>query len=219
MEFEWLKKIPIFSGLSVPQLRRVAAVAVLRNYEPNEVIFYEADPGEGIHFVQSGQVKIIKTADDGREHILTVLGAGEVFAEVLLFQNRPYPATAMTLETSRIGMITNRALEKLVLEEPELALALIKMLNQRLIYVQEKVKSLALNNVLARTAQALLLLSDRPLPSRQDLASLAGTTRESLTRALSMLKQKGLVAEDHKQIMILDEEALKSLIETGRFSE
>lgn len=216
-ELDYLKDIPVFLNLPEEQLRIIHNHTVERRFGKGNIVFLEGDSGEGFHYVKSGKVKVLRTSDDGREHIIKFLGAGEIFAEVLLFNNQPYPATAVAVETSCVGMIRNVDLEQLVLKNNVLALQLIKALSQRLIYAQQKIKNLALHDVMSRTVEVLLRLSqeqghklesgvieiDLDL-SRQDLASLVGTTRETVTRTLSSLKKDKIIDFDGHKVRILD---------------
>lgn len=223
-EIQYLKSVPVFGNLPDAQLLQIHKHTIERTYRKGAVLFLEGDPGQGFHYVKSGKVKIVKMADDGREHIIKIMGAGEIFAEVLLFNNRPYPATAIAVEESCIGLIKNLDLETLVLNNNELALQLIKALSQRLLYAQQKIKNLALNDVMARTAEILLRLASEHGQkkggrieisldlSRQDLASLVGTTRETVTRMLSALKKDGVIDFTGQKVSILDEAALRRLI-------
>ncbi|MDD4601782.1 MAG: Crp/Fnr family transcriptional regulator [Negativicutes bacterium] len=222
--FGYLKNIPVFAALPDELLKSIHAKTIDRLYRKGTVIFFEGDPGAGFHYVKTGKVKIVKMTDDGREHIIKILGAGDLFAEVLLFNNRPYPATAVAVEDSAIGVIKNIDLEKLVLSSNLLALELIKALSQRLLYTQQKIKNLALNDVTARTAEVLLRLGreqgqknggriDIMLDlSRQDLASLVGTTRETVTRTLAALKRDGLIDFTGQKIMLIKPDQLLRLI-------
>lgn len=222
MALQYLKKIPVFSDLPEDQLALIKERVVERFHRRGAVIFFEGEPGDGFHYVKSGKVKIVKTTDDGREHIIKLLSPGDIFAEVLLFNNLPYPATAIAAEDSEIGTIKNADLERLVLNNNALALQLIKALSQRLLYAQQKIKNLALSDVLARTAETLLRLGQEHgtagpdgrisiavALSRQDLASLVGTTRETVTRTLSSLKKEKIIDFDGHKLVILSPDKLK----------
>ncbi len=221
-EIQYLRNIPIFAELTDAQLAEIHAKTAERLYHKETTIFLEGDPGVGFHYVQTGRVKIVKTSDDGREHIINMLGPGELFAEVLLFNTAPYPATAVAVEDSCIGVIRNSELEKLVMQNNALALQLIRELSRRLLFAQEKIKKLALSDVKTRTAAVLLKLieqqgTEHPQGgvavsldfSRQDLAALVGTTRETVTRVLSALKKEQIIEIDGHRITILDLEALE----------
>lgn len=223
---EYLRQIPLFSSMSDEQLQQIHKHSIERAYPKGSFIFLEGEPGQGFHFVISGKVKIVKSSDDGREHTIKFMQPGDVFAEVLLFSDLPYPATAVASEASRIGIIKNSDLEKLVLTNSQLALQLIKSLSQRLLYAQRKIKDLALSDVMSRTAETLLTLGrehgqqngkghviimlDMP---RQELANLVGTTRESVTRMLSAMKRDKLIDFDGRRIIILQPDKLSSMTE------
>lgn len=222
---QYLKQIPIFAALPESQLRPINAVTTVRTVRKGQVIFLEGEPGEGFHYVKSGKVKIVKVADDGREHIIKILNPGDLFAEVMLFNNHSYPATAIAVDDSTVGVIRNADLETLVLNNNLLALQLIKELSQRLLYAQQKIKNLALDDVAARTAETLLRLArdygrlnsqgviviNLDL-SRQDFASLVGTTRETASRQLSLLKKEGIIDFVGSDILILKPADLHSLL-------
>lgn len=222
---QYLKNIPIFADLAEEQLLRIHNYTTERYFPRDTAIFFEGEPGEGFHYLKSGRVKIVKTSADGREHIIKILNKGEIFAEVLLFGNYPYPATAIAVENSHIGVIRNADLEQLVLKNNLLALHLIKALSQRLLYTQQKIKNLALHDVVARTAETLVRLSreqgiknaDSTIEislhlSRQELADLVGTTRETVTRTLSKLKKEEVIAFEGHKIKILKLNHLERLI-------
>lgn len=224
-ELDYLKDVPVFVGLPDEQLQLIHNHTIERSFRKGMNIFFEGDAGEGFHYVKSGKVKIVRTSEDGREHIIKILNAGEIFAEVLLFNNQPYPATAVAVEASCVGVIRNTDLEQLILNNNLLALQIIKALSQRLLYAQQKIKNLALHDVLSRTAEVLLRLGreqGRKMEngaieiildlSRQDLASLVGTTRETVTRTLSSLKKDKIIDFDGQKIRILDVDYLTSLI-------
>lgn len=221
---DYLKHVPIFSELPEEVLRRIDAKTMERTYRKGETVFLEGEPGQGLHYVRSGRVKVIKLAEDGREHTIKFLQPGEIFAEVLLFNRQPYPATVVAVEDCSLGLIRNEDLEALVLENNALALLLIRSLSQRLLYAQQKIKELALQDVPSRTAELLLRLGRESgacdaaghvvlqLPeSRQELASLVGTSRETLSRTLSDFKRRGLIAMKGSCIVLLRPEELAEL--------
>lgn len=219
-DINYLRKIPVFSVLSDRELEIIHGISIGRTYDKGRIIFMEGEPGEAFYYVKSGLVKISKLSSDGREHILHILGPGHLFAEVTLFSKLPYPATAEVMEASEIGMIRNADLEKVIRENPDLALQLIKYLNGRLMEAQNKVRNLALFDTYARTAQAVIKLADehgRSIPggieldlnlSRQELANIVGTTRETCIRALMAFKKEKSIEIDKNIITILDRNKL-----------
>lgn len=219
---EYLAKVPLFRDLSIAELQAVGQLARVRNYKKNMLIFMEGEPGEALYFVITGKVKISKATEDGREQILHILQPGEVFAEVVLIDREPYPATAEVIEAGQIGMLMNDDVENLIRRTPEIALKLLRLLSKRLRMAQIQVRDLALKDTYGRLASMLLMLGkehgeetpqgvriDLPL-SRQELANLIGTTRETVTRALGDLKKYKCIDLDKQVITIVDENKLKT---------
>jgi CRP/FNR family transcriptional regulator len=220
-KYDYLKQISIFSQLKEEFLQKIDSISIMRSYTKGRIIFMEGEPGEAFYYIKSGLVKISKVSSDGREHILHILNEGHVFAEVTLFNNTFYPATAEVLEEAQIGMIKNNDLEKLIIETPEISLELIKYLNNRLVEAQNKVRNLALYDTFGRTAQALVKLAedygrrtDLGIEldlniSRQELANIVGTTRETVIRVLAAFKKEKSIELDKSNIIIKDIDKVK----------
>jgi len=182
----------------------------------------EGDPGEAVHFVKSGKVKVLKTSESGREVIVNILNPGDIFAEVTLFQNNiAYPASVEVIEDAEIGIIRNKDLEKLIMDNPEPALGLIRAMSVKLREVQRRVKELGSNDALERTIRVLLALAQNHGSktkagiklckniTRQDLANLVGTTRETASRILSKLNKDDVLDISGRELIIKDLQALE----------
>jgi len=220
-KYDYLRQISIFTELKEEFLEKIHNISTLRKYSKGRIIIMEGEPGEAFFYVKSGLIKISKLSSDGREHILHILNEGHIFAEVTLFNKTVYPATAEVLEESEIGMIKNEELEKVIMQNPELALQLINYLNKRLVEAHMKIRNLALYDTYGRTAQALLKLaedygkkSSKGIEldlniSRQELANIVGTTRETVIRALTAFKKEHSIDIDKNTITITDLEKVK----------
>lgn len=218
-----LKKIPIFSQLSEDDLLDISKLQLVKKYKKNSIVIHEGDAGEAFFFIKSGKVKVFKTSYDGRDITLNILGEGSIFAEVTLFNDINYPATIEVLEDSEIGMILNKDIEKLILRNTSLALQIIKLLNKRLYRSQSTIKDLAFSDTLVRVTNVLIDLSNRHglvaskgieinmNITRQDIANMVGTTRETVSRIIADLKRDGLIETSSKKIILLDIKKLKSL--------
>ena len=206
----------IFGELPLEVQAALSRMTQTREIAKGEVVFHEGEPGIGLHFVQSGLVKIVKMNEEGREHIIHMLSKGDLFSEVLLFQKGVYPATAIGAEKSVVGVIANEDLEKEIRKSNDLALGLIKALSYRLQIAQLKIRSLALGDAKGRVARTLLVLlktkgtqtgnqAKLVIPySRQDLASLCGVTRETLARTLSEWSEDKLIQLSEKEVTFYD---------------
>lgn len=219
---QYLKKIPLFAYLDDKQLTEVERVTLERNYRKGRIIFVEDEPGEAVFFVKSGRVKITKQTDDGREHILHFINPGEVFAEVVMLDGGTYPATAEVVEDCTVGLIRNSDMEKIISNNTDIALGLLKIMARRLRISQQQLIELALLDTTRRTASMLLFLaSEQGIPTtkgilidialtNQDLANLVGASRETANRILNDFKRQGAIDVTKGQVTILDKYKLKS---------
>lgn len=219
---EILKKAPVFSDLSNEDLEKISGVTIEKNLRKGTIIFMEGDKGEAFYFIKSGKVKVYKTTSDGRELIFAILSEGDVFAEVTLFNDVNYPAGTEVLEDACVGIIRNEDLENLIRNNSEIALHIIKVFSKKLFSSQQKVKELALGDTFTRTAQTIIKLAqssgvrtDEGIElnlniSRQELANLIGTARETVSRALSQFKKEGSINIDRKKVIIKDMEKLQA---------
>ncbi len=220
--FAYLRKIPLFSYLDDQQLAEVDRLIMERTYHRGRIIFVEGEPGEAVFFLRSGRVKISKQAEDGREQILHFIHPGEIFAEVVLFDGGPYPASAEAVEDSKIGLIKNSDMERITAANPDIALGMLKIMARRLRMAQKQINELALMDTSRRMASTLLFLAaEQGVPcekgtaidmslTNQDLASMIGTSRETANRILSDMRRQKAIQVDKKQIIISDMKRLKS---------
>lgn len=214
----------MFTELDDGGLDKINNIMHERSLRKGKIIFMEGEPGEAFYFVIRGKVKIYTTSNDGREHIINIFGDGDVFGEATIFDEMDYPATAEVLEDSRIGMIKNRELEEVIRQNPDLALQLIKILSKRLVMASMEIKTMAFNDTVQRTAAALIKLCESHGVktsdgieldldiTRQELADVVGTARETVTRALSRLK-RGKAIEMGESIVIKDMNKLMEWVE------
>lgn len=199
----------------------IAALTVEKVYRKNALIFLEDDPGEGLFIIQQGRVKISKNSPDGREQILHILKDGDVFAEVVLFDQGVYPATAEAVEDTRVWLLRNEDMERLLQKQPKLAVKLLRLMSRRLRQSQLLIRDLALHDTCGRLAGLLLRLARREGEkaggriildldlTRQELASMIGTSRETVARILSRFQKEGVLVLEKQKIVILDEQKLR----------
>lgn len=203
-----------FEGLAPEALERLAAISRLKSYRAGEMIFERGAPGLGFHVVAEGRVKIYQTAPDGREQILHLVGPGEPFGEAAVFMGQGYPADALALTEAVTVFIPRRELLALITGQPELALGLIGLMARRLARFAALLEAVTLKEVPARLAAFILELAgsgDRAelTLSKTQLASLLGTTPETISRSLGRLKSAGLVAEEKPYLIIKDRPRLE----------
>lgn len=219
-DLDIIKKMPIFSGLKPEELAEVKNIYLTGKYKKGKIIFFEGEPGEAVYFVKSGKIKIYKSDAEGREYILHIFGPGDIFAETVLLEGGPYPASAEAVEDSVVGMIKNQDLEELLKKNTGIAFKIMKILSYRLRESQDKIKNLVFRDTYDRTACALHKMSldhgrktsqgiEVELPiTRTELASIVGTSRETVTRMLSEMRRKGIIDMNRHKITVLNEREL-----------
>jgi CRP/FNR family cyclic AMP-dependent transcriptional regulator len=219
-DLDIIRKIPIFSGLGPDELTEVKNIYLTGKYKKGNIIFFEGEPGEAVYFVKGGKIKVYKSDAEGREYILHIFGPGNIFAETVLLEGGPYPASAEAVEDSIVGMIKNQDLEDLLKKNTGIALKIMKILSHRLRESQDKIKNLVFRDTYDRTACALHRMSldhgvkthkgiEVELPiTRAELASMVGTSRETVTRMLSEMRRKGIIDMNRQKITVLNEREL-----------
>ena len=216
---EWgeaFASVSYFADLPPDLLTAVVRSAVRRTYEADEIVFLEGEPSPGLHLVQSGWLKAVRTSPQGREQVLRFVGPGEVVNEVGVFAGDRNPATVVALEPSILWLIDRGTIERLLDEHPELARRVIESLAQRVLHLVSLVEDLSLRTVEARLARRLLdesqdrTLRRRPWATQAEMAARLGTVLDVLNRALHKLAREGLIEVDRDEIRLLDRDGLRA---------
>ena len=215
---EVLKRVPLFSDLSEGELARFADVTREREYPKNSVILFEDDPGDALYIVSSGQVKVVLIGEDGREVILSVLGDGDFFGELALLDDEPLSAHVIAMKDSQLLVLRRDDFQSQLHGHPTVALKLLREMFQRLRRADEKIGGLVLLDVNGRVAQLLLDLSQEsggPKITRKlthhTIAQMIGSSRETVSRAMRELVDKGLIDVSRREITIRQPDALRSM--------
>ena len=224
MPMDVLRKTPLFATLPDDDLRRVAAIAVLRRYAKKEAIFREGDRADGFFVISSGKVKVFKLSDGGKEQVLHVLESGQSFAEAAIFEGGDFPAHAEALADSEILLLPKRPFIDLLEKNPKVALRMLASLSKWLKRMTDLVESLSLRDVEARLVFYLSEeLKARGIPLKDGaelelpigknvLASRLGTVPETFSRTLKKLQDDGLIDVRGKRIRIVSAGSLFSIL-------
>ena len=211
-----LRKVSFLQGISDVALQKLVASSVRRNYSAGEILFVEGDPVLGFYLIESGSVKISRLSQDGREHILLLLGEGDSFNEVAALDGGPNPATATAHDDAVVHCVLRDDLRQTVTQHPELAWALIESISRRTRHLVGMVQDLSMRSVKGRLAHLLLDQAEAneadALPrmlTQEEMASRLGTVREMVGRALRSLALEGIIEFDRHRIVILDVERLR----------
>jgi CRP/FNR family transcriptional regulator len=212
-----LKESFIFSSLKDDELAELAKLAIERSFVPDESIFWDGDAPEWFYIIAEGRVKVVKHSSLGKEFIIAFFGSGEMFGEVAVFEDKPYPASAQAVAETKVLGIKRKDFLSFLAQRPGVALRIISVLGGRLRDAQSRLKDLAGERVEQRLARTLLMLSAKlgsTLPfTRQEVADMAGTTTETAIRFMSRLKDGGIIRSTRGKIIILNETKLRLLSE------
>ncbi len=209
---ESLRSIPLFSRVSDADLEEVASHLIERRLPKHTTVVEEGLAGDYMYVIRDGRVKVTKASDDGREKIMNFLDAGSFFGDMALLTNEVRSASVKTLEDTRLLALSRRDFIDLLRQSPDLALAVIAELTNRLRETNEQASSLSFQGVKERTrslferiAQEDAAREDRrvtPALTHQQIADMIGTSRETVTRAIKLLKQEGWLEQSGKKYVI-----------------
>lgn len=219
---EALSRASLFSALDDDAAAALRAGMVEVGLERGEVLFTEGQPGDRLYVIVEGKVKLGATSGDGRETLLAILGPGEMFGELSLFDPGPRTATATALtDVSLIGL-GNTDLRPWLTGRPEVALSLLRALARRLRRTNEAMADLVFSDVPGRVAKALLDLATKfgePLPdggihvvhdlTQEELAQLVGASRETVNKALADFQNRGWLRLEQRGVDLLEPERLR----------
>jgi CRP/FNR family transcriptional regulator len=223
VEPKTLSGVPLYRGLAEADLELLASVTRTTRYGRGEVIFREGDPSEMVHVVVEGRVKLVKSTSGGKEVILHMLGPGDPLGAVAVYDEMPYPASAVALEQVICLRTFRSDLFGLLERHPSLVRGLLKSLTRRLVELTVRLTELSGGHVEERLARLLVHMADDqgqrfdggtliPVPlSRQELADLTGTTIETCIRIMSRWSKSGLVDTRDDGFLLRDEAALREL--------
>ncbi len=217
-----LRKVPFLANLDAASTRDLADESRIVVVAKGEDLFVEGDPCRGMFLLIEGHMKIYRAALSGREQIIAIEGPGATIAELPLFDGAPYPASCAATEPSRLLLLPRDAFEDLLRRKPEIAIGTIRLLGRRLRSLVALVEELSLLEVPQRLAKYLLEIHERRgveftlTQSNQEIASRLGTVREIVSRCLHRLEQQGAIQIEGRRIRIVDESALRAMVEESR---
>ena len=221
MDISTLKYIPLFSELVDDDLRAISKVAVKQNFRKDNMVLIEEEVGSTMFIIMDGRVKISRISDEGREVILSIMSEGDFFGEMSILDGQARSANVITLEDSSILIIHREDFLRMMHDYPQIAINLLKELAHRLRRSDSQIKSLSLQNATGKVASTLLRIADDSgkihlgqveipkLPPQQDLANMAGTSRETISRVLKSLSEKGYLRKEGNKLIILDYESFR----------
>jgi CRP-like cAMP-binding protein len=211
---------PLFLALDPEGAAALRASLTERAVAKGEIIFQEGEPGDRLYVILEGKVKLGRSSNDGRESLLAILGPGEMFGELSLFDPGPRTSTAAALTDAVILALSNEQLRPWLAGRPEVAAAHLQALARRLRRTNEAMADLVFSDVPGRVAKALMDLGEKfgeitaeglmvtHDMTQEELAQLVGASRETVNKALADFAQRGWIRLESRQVMILDVERL-----------
>jgi CRP/FNR family transcriptional regulator, cyclic AMP receptor protein len=211
---ENIRNVSFFSTLSDHELEMVTRIAYAKTFNKGYMVFEEGEKRDTLYIVLKGRVKVSLYDEDGREYILDIIGKDGFFGELSLFEELSGFANVMTLEQSDLLMIRRNDFMKLLLENRDFAMSMIKELSKRLRAANEKLKSFAFLGVEGRILKYLMdigektgtKVKDRIIiengPTQVEIASGCGCSRETVSRMVKSLVEKGRLSVLKKQYTI-----------------
>ncbi len=222
---ELLRSSTLYRNLSPDDQRRLAEVSLAKSYEKGETIFAEGDTPHFLHTIAGGRAKVVKTIASGKEIILEIFGPGDPLGAVVAYEGRPYPASAVALESCVCILVRRSDFFSLLERHPSFVRGFLTGMALRIVELTRRIPEVAGGRVETRFAHLFLKLADRmgqprpdgrfvPLPlSRQELADLAGTTTETSIRIMSRWGKQRIVATEPGGFLVQDPAELRRLAE------
>ena len=215
-KIELLQSVSIFWDLNEDELGHIADKMVAKHFENGNYIFLEDSDGEQCFFVLEGSVKVTRLSKDGREVILAMLNEGDFFGEMSLLDGESRSANVIALEKTKVLTLDRNDFIAVVNDYPQIAVQLLKELARRLRKSDRQIASLSLSDAEKRIALCIIRFADDQgviqngkvsipkTPIQQDIANMAGTSRETVSRALGLLEKEDLIERNGRELIILN---------------
>jgi CRP/FNR family transcriptional regulator len=218
---EVLRRAPLFDALDEEGTRALRRQMSEVKLSRGDRLFEEGEDGAALYVVLDGKIKLTRAAADGRENLLSVLGPGEMFGELSLFDPRPRTSSASAVTDATLAALAHAALLPWLNDRPEVSMHMLRALAQRLRRANDVTADLVFTDVPGRVAKALLDLADRFGRQEEDglhvhhdltqeeLAQLVGASRETVNKALADFAARGWLQISARSVLVLDAERLR----------
>jgi len=219
--YSCIEKVPLFSTLSAEEISAIKSVMISREFEMGEIIVHEEDESLQTFFIiASGSVQVTVVTPEGKQAILATLKKGEFFGEMGILDGEPRSASVVAAQKCLLLMLYRNPFLDILERFPKLTIRMLVEMSRRLRHTNRQINTLSMMSVYGRVADVILQLArenGRKIgqtvvidnrPTHQDIADMAGTSRETVSRILSQLQKKQCLSIDRKKMVILNEEKL-----------
>jgi CRP-like cAMP-binding protein len=217
------RKDSLFNGCAAEEIEELSSNKSCNTYKKGQVIFHEGNRPHGVFCVNEGKIKISQMGSDGKEQILRLAKSGDLLGYRALIEGSKYSASAVALDDTKVCFISSEDFNKLVDSNTKVANDLLKTIAKALGEAESKMTQLALKPVRERVAEALLLLQKTYKTttesqfsisiSREDLAAIVGTAKETVIRCLSDFKDEGIISAQGSNITIISSDKLLKIVQ------
>ncbi|RFM24135.1 MAG: Crp/Fnr family transcriptional regulator [Candidatus Thermochlorobacter aerophilum] len=216
-----LEEVSIFECLSEKELNELVASSQLMTFKKDDVIIFESQEGNSVYVILEGMVKISRTNEEYKEVILAILGEKEFFGEMSVLDGATRSADAVALTRVRVLRIDGKVFLDFIEKYPKFALSLLRELVSRLRKTDSQIKSISLDDAVGKVASVIVRLAHdvgrvrkgrveiENFASQQEIANYAATSRETISRVLTMFEREGLIERDVNKIIINNFEEFK----------
>ena len=216
-----LQNIPLLSGLEAETLGQVGASMLFRKAEKGNYILHKGGAGDHLLFLLAGRLRVVDLTEDGREIGLSVLAPGDYFGELSIIDGQPRSASVVATEPSLIGLLPAPQAASLIYSQPLVARRVMNRLAQKIRAASNHRSILGMQNAhqrvfallaqLVKIAPGGLAVIDN-VPTQQEIAIMANTSRETVSRALQVLIQRGVVEKDLRRLIVRRPDLLQTMV-------
>jgi CRP/FNR family cyclic AMP-dependent transcriptional regulator len=219
-----IRDVPLLARLAEGDLRALAVHGRVHSYRAGDVIFREGDPGDSLHIVIEGNIRIAVLSGSGEEATIALLGPGEFVGDLALLDGKPRSASAIASRAAKTLVVTRGDFSRWLRQRPQAAFALLEALSQRVRRTNEALADLAFLDLPQRLAKRLLHLATAQLEGRakgkgdhgirlritqSELASMLGVSRESVNKQLNLFAKEGWLEISRGSVTLTDTDVLR----------
>tara|TARA_Y100001934_G_C11983951_1_gene599965 strand:- start:13 stop:690 length:678 start_codon:yes stop_codon:yes gene_type:complete len=216
MTSDFLSTVSIFTDLNQETLEKVKSITTERKYPKGSMIILEEEYGDKLFIVKEGTVKITRVNDEGKEVILALLGSSEIFGEMAILDGESRSANVLAQENCNLIVISSEDFIEILKDNFKVSFALMSELAKKIRKSDLQIEALSLSDAEHRIGVSILSLAEdmgvirngkvtiQNLPFQQDIANMAGTSRETVSRVMKTFEDRNLILKEGHTVVIPD---------------